>query len=116
MLALNAAYDLCLRLRSGDSAEQAMAIAPGGRRRSRLAVCRDAAEIYHLARAEAEAIIDRQLSIISEQWDAAQTHRGATGAVVATAIPEPSHPLRRLASPPASSRRPAGVYPGAAAG
>jgi serine/threonine-protein kinase HipA len=67
--ALTPAYDLCPQLRSGTEANQAMAIGRAGQRASRLAVCLDAADIYLLSRAEAAAVIDRQVPVIHEQWD-----------------------------------------------
>jgi serine/threonine-protein kinase HipA len=69
MLTLTPAYDLCPQLRTGEMADQAMAIGREGQRRSRFNVCLDAAEVYHLSRAEAAEIIDRQVMDIREQWD-----------------------------------------------
>jgi serine/threonine-protein kinase HipA len=69
MLTLTPAYDLCPQLRTGEMADQAMAIGREGQRRSRFTVCLDAAEVYHLSRAEAAEIIDRQVMDIREQWD-----------------------------------------------
>jgi hypothetical protein len=42
-----------------------MAIGRDGHRASRLSVCREAATVYLLSRAEADDIIDRQVTIIS---------------------------------------------------
>lgn len=70
-LTLTPAYDLSPQLRSGTEANQAMAIGRDGQRASRLAVCRDAAGIYLLSPAEAADIIDEQVTVIREQWDAA---------------------------------------------
>lgn len=67
-LTLTPAYDLTPQLRSGESAEQALAIARDGRRQSRLAVALAAAEIYHLSPIEATQIIERQVTVITEQW------------------------------------------------
>ncbi len=78
MRTLTPAYDLCPQLRSGTEANQAMAIGRAGQRASRLAVCLDAAETYLLSRVEAENIIDRFVTIISEQWDAAAEVAGLT--------------------------------------
>jgi serine/threonine-protein kinase HipA len=78
MLTLTPAYDLCPQLRSGTEANQAMAIGRDGQRASRLAVCRSAAEVYLLSRAEAEEIIDRCVTVITEQWDAAAETAGLT--------------------------------------
>jgi len=78
-LALAPAYDLCPQLRSGTEVNQAMAIGRDGQRTSRLSVCRNAAEVYLLSRAEAEAIIDQQVTIIGDQWaDAADAARLTT--------------------------------------
>jgi len=78
-LTLTPAYDLCPQLRSGESAAQAMAIGRDGRRTSRLAVCLDAAEVYHLSRAQAAEIAEHQVTVITEQWrDAADAARLTT--------------------------------------
>jgi len=68
-LELTPAYDLCPQLRSGGEAAQAMAIGRDGSRRSKLAVCIDAAETYLLARPEAEEIVGRTVAVIEESWD-----------------------------------------------
>lgn len=68
-LALTPAYDLCPQPRSGEEAAQAMAVGRDGQRASQLRVCLESAAEYHLDRAEAAAIIDGQLTVISEQWD-----------------------------------------------
>ncbi len=70
-LTLTPAYDLCPQLRSGESADQAMAIGRDGQRSSRLCVALAAAEIYHLTRAQAQEIIDHQIGIITAEWNAA---------------------------------------------
>lgn len=67
-LTLTPAYDLCPQLRFGDSADQAMAIGRAGQRMSRLAVCVEAAEVYHLTRPEAVDLVDHQVTVITEQW------------------------------------------------
>jgi serine/threonine-protein kinase HipA len=78
MLTLTPASDRCPQLRSGTEANQAMAIGRDGQRASRLAVCQAAAETYLLDRAEAGDIIERQVTIISEQWDEAAETAGLT--------------------------------------
>jgi serine/threonine-protein kinase HipA len=70
-LTLTPAYDLCPQPRSGTQANQAMAIGRDGQRESRLAVCREASETYLLTPAEADEIIDAQLTIINDEWDEA---------------------------------------------
>jgi serine/threonine-protein kinase HipA len=77
-LTLTPAYDLCPQLRSGTEANQAMAIGRDGQRASRLAVCLEAADTYLLSRVEAGDIIDRQVTIINEQWDEAAEVIGLT--------------------------------------
>ncbi|WP_244930838.1 HipA domain-containing protein [Nocardioides sp. W7] len=75
-LNLTPAYDLCPQPRSGTEANQAMAIGRNGERESRLAVCRDASDVYLLTRQEATDIIDSQLEVITSQWaDAADECR-----------------------------------------
>lgn len=68
-LTLTPAYDLCPQLRSGTEANQAMAISRDGQRAGRLAVCQDAAATYLLSRGEARDLMDRQVTLIHEQWD-----------------------------------------------
>jgi serine/threonine-protein kinase HipA len=68
-LTLTPAYDLTPQPRSSENAEQAMAIDRAGRREARLSVCLDAADIYRLDRAEATDIVERQVTVIREQWD-----------------------------------------------
>ncbi|MCL4446687.1 MAG: HipA domain-containing protein, partial [Actinobacteria bacterium] len=70
-LALTPAYDVCPQLRSGGEALQAMAIDRDGFRLSQLAGCVAASQTYLLARTEARAIIDHQLSTINSQWEEA---------------------------------------------
>ena len=70
-LTLTPAYDLCPQPRSGTQANQAMAIGRDGQRESRLAVCREASETYLLTPAEADEIIDAQVTIINDEWDEA---------------------------------------------
>ena len=67
-LDLTPAYDLCPQPRSGTEANQAMAISSTGERRSRLVSCLDACAGYDLSRTQARAIIDRQVTLIREQW------------------------------------------------
>jgi serine/threonine-protein kinase HipA len=70
-LTLTPAYDLCPQPRSGGEAGQAMAIGRDGSWASRLQVCRDAAAVYQLDQHEAQEIIDAQVTVIREEWDAA---------------------------------------------
>jgi serine/threonine-protein kinase HipA len=72
ILRLTPAYDLCPQPRSGTESNQAMAIGRRkGERESRLAVCRDASEVYLLTRQEADDIIASQVEVIESQWDEA---------------------------------------------
>jgi serine/threonine-protein kinase HipA len=67
-LQLTPAYDISPQARTGDTANQAMAIDSKGRKASRFSICLAAAETYHLTRAQAQDIIDRQWTIINEEW------------------------------------------------
>jgi serine/threonine-protein kinase HipA len=72
-LQLTPAYDISPQARTGDTANQAMAIDSQGRKASRFSICVDAASTYLLTRKEAQEIIDRQWTIINEEWsDAAE--------------------------------------------
>ncbi len=75
-MTLTPAYDLTPQLRSGDTATQAMAITPDGRKDSRLGLCIEAADVFHLTRSEAIGIIERQLTVIAERWPAAAEAAG----------------------------------------
>lgn len=57
-----------------------MAITRDGQRQSRVQVCIDAAEVFLLTRHEAHDEVDRQLSLIHEQWSAASGTVGLTAA------------------------------------
>jgi serine/threonine-protein kinase HipA len=68
-LALTPAYDICPQARSGGVAAQAMAYGPAGERAARLRPLVDAAPVYHLDRAEAQEIVDRQEDVMRTEWD-----------------------------------------------
>ena len=68
-LELTPAYDICPQARSGETASQAMAYAPDGRRDSRIEPLIAAAYLYHLDVAEAREIVDGQADAIRENWD-----------------------------------------------
>lgn len=55
-----------LRVRS---ASQAMAFGPGEQKLSQVAACLNAARFYELRAPQARDIIDRQLHVITDQWD-----------------------------------------------
>lgn len=75
-LTLTPGYDICPQIRSGDTADQALAIDRDGRRASRLQLCVQAAPVYQLTSAEAREIIDHQVSAIEAEWaDAADKAR-----------------------------------------
>ena len=75
-LSLTPAYDICPQLRTGQEAEQALAIRPDGWRYSQLAGCLDAAPYYHLSRNEAHNLIEQQVTVIRDEWqDAADEAR-----------------------------------------
>jgi serine/threonine-protein kinase HipA len=72
LLRLTPAYDICPQPRSGGETRQAMAIGVDGWRYSQLAGCVDRAGAYlprRNAKAEARAIIDRQVEAIRNGWD-----------------------------------------------
>jgi serine/threonine-protein kinase HipA len=79
-LTLTPAYDITPSRRSGDTAAQAMAIDRRGRRTARLSVCVDAADIYHLDRAEAAQIVDEVTSSIAAAWGRAADEARLTAA------------------------------------
>jgi serine/threonine-protein kinase HipA len=68
-LTLTPAYDLCPYPRAGGEANQIMAIDRAGTRRSQVTACVAAADIYHLDRGVAHAIIDSQIDSIRANWD-----------------------------------------------
>jgi serine/threonine-protein kinase HipA len=67
-LTLAPAYDICPQPRSGETAEQALAIDRDGSRASRLKLCVQAAHLYQLTVAEAQEIVDHQVSTIEAAW------------------------------------------------
>ncbi len=67
-LTLTPAYDICPQPRSGQTAQQAMAIGRDGSRASQLRACLDAAPDYLLDKVQAREIIDAQLEVIDSQW------------------------------------------------
>jgi len=69
MLSLTPAYDLCPQGRTGNEATQAMLI-KGENRFSTLATCLSAAPDFLLNDEQATAIIERQITDISEYWTA----------------------------------------------
>jgi serine/threonine-protein kinase HipA len=68
-LSLTPAYDVCPQPRSGLTASQIMAFAPGVRD-SQLELAVGASATYLLSAAEAREIVDRQIETISDEWDA----------------------------------------------
>ena len=80
-LRLTPAYDICPQTRTGGVATQAMAFVPADRparartlpgtdvtKRSQLAACVEAAEVFGLRQAEATEIIDAQVEALVDQW------------------------------------------------
>lgn len=67
MMTLTPAYDVCPQNRTGTEANQAMLIKGVGRA-STLATCLAAALAYHLKEAEAAALIEHQITTISQHW------------------------------------------------
>ncbi|WP_294392541.1 type II toxin-antitoxin system HipA family toxin [uncultured Sphingomonas sp.] len=76
-LALTPAYDICPQARAGGEAGQAMLIR-GSHRDSRLSLCLDAAGAFLLTREAADALIDRQIGIIIDRYDAICNQAGMT--------------------------------------
>jgi serine/threonine-protein kinase HipA len=68
-LALTPAYDICPQSRSGQQASQAMLI-HGAERSSQVATCIAAASAFLLGREEAIAIINQQVSVVQNEWQA----------------------------------------------
>ena len=77
-LELTPAYDLCPQLRSGTEANQAMDVSRSGRRASTFATCVAAAPDYGLTHAQAQAVVDHQVSVIRQEWDDAADAAGMT--------------------------------------
>ena len=68
-LTLTPAYDICPQTRTGGEAAQAMAFGDNGDRLSQVARCVTHAGHYHLTAQQAREIVDRQISVIRDQWD-----------------------------------------------
>ncbi len=66
-LALTPAYDICPQSRSGQQASQAMLIRDGDRS-SQIATCVAAAPAFLLGTKDAIAIVNRQVSMIENEW------------------------------------------------
>jgi serine/threonine-protein kinase HipA len=66
-LSLTPAYDVCPQSRSGQEASQAMLISADDRL-SRISVCLDASENFHLSTEEARRIVLEQITCIGENW------------------------------------------------
>lgn len=79
-MSLTPAYDLCPQPRDTGETAQAMAIGADGERRSRLRSCIDAARTYLLTAAEARTEVDRQLTVVHDQWADAADIAGLTDA------------------------------------
>ena len=68
-LDLTPAYDICPQARAGQIVMQAMAFTPEGERDARIALLVGSGFVYHLDPAEARDIVDRQVTVIQEDWD-----------------------------------------------
>jgi serine/threonine-protein kinase HipA len=68
-LELTPAYDLCPQQRTGREASQAMGINAANHRSSTFATCVASAAEYGLTGGEAREVVDRQVTLIQEQWD-----------------------------------------------
>lgn len=78
LLSLTPAYDICPQARSGQEASQAMLISPDNRM-SRLAVCMDSSEHFHLSSEEAVEIALKQVACIGKNWRAVCEEAGLGG-------------------------------------
>lgn len=92
-LRLTPAYDLCPQPRAGREASQSMALDRNGYNLSNLAACIERSDYYHLRRAEAREIIDRQIDVIHREWsevaDQARLSSAEREALWGTAILNP---------------------------
>lgn len=77
-LTLTPAYDISPGPRTVGEVEQVMAIGQDGWRYSQLAGCVARCEDYHLTRAKAQELIDRQVAAIKENWDPVCDEAGLT--------------------------------------
>jgi serine/threonine-protein kinase HipA len=77
-LTLTPAYDISPGLRTVGEVEQVMAIGRDGWRYGQLAGCVSRCADYHLAPAQARAIIDHQVETIRESWDDVCDEAGLT--------------------------------------
>ena len=67
-LTLTPAYDICPQARVGEEVAQAMAFGDNGDRLSQVSKCLDHAGIYHLTVDQAREIVDRQITVIHDEW------------------------------------------------
>jgi len=70
-LALTPAYDLSPGIRSGETANQALAYGRAGQRTSNLASLLEVSEIYDLSRGDARDVIERMIDVMNDAWDEA---------------------------------------------
>lgn len=73
-LRLTPAFDLTPQPRSGQIANQAIALTRAGERHSQLWLCRQVAVEFHLSAKEADQIIDHVISTIQSNWKDAINH------------------------------------------
>ena len=66
---LTPAYDICPQPRTGGETAQAMAFGDDGDRLSQIARCLAHTHHYHLTRRQAREIIDRQITVIHDDWN-----------------------------------------------
>ncbi len=69
LLTLTPAYDICPQPRSGGETAQAMPYGINGQRSSRLTSLVGAADVFQLRRLQAQAIVDRCATVVTEQFD-----------------------------------------------
>jgi serine/threonine-protein kinase HipA len=73
-LRLTPAFDLTPQPRSGQTANQAIALSRSGERQSQLLLCRQVAKEFKLSLKEADQIIDQVISAIKSNWKDAVEH------------------------------------------
>lgn len=78
MLTLTPAYDLCPQPRAGGETRQAIPYGPDGAQMSQVAGAVAVAATYQLSEVQARAIIDHQIAVITDQWDAVAAAAGMT--------------------------------------
>ena len=80
-LELTPAYDVCPQPRRTGEAEQAMAFGPNGLKAARVAACVASCSVFNLRRRDAQEIVDRCVTVVTEQFDDACDHTGVSDTI-----------------------------------